>query len=90
MNEPQSGTITFGLRAHRAGHGAKARARLATGGSPVDPSSYEASDAEFGRSRPSREQPAGRKKHDFTLLYILGCERGPAAYVGGFGGARRS
>ena len=56
------------LRARRAGHGARARARLATDGSPVDSPSAEASGAEICLARPSRKRPAGRKKHNFTLL----------------------
>ena len=56
--------------ARRAGHGARARAKLMAGGSPVDSPSGEASGAEVGRARPSRKRPAGRKKHDYTLLHI--------------------
>ena len=43
------------------GHGARARARLATGGSPVDSPSGEPSGAEICLARPSRKRPAGRK-----------------------------
>ena len=57
------------LRARRAGHGARARARLATDGSPVDSPSAEASGAESCLASPSRKRPAGRKKHKYTLLY---------------------
>ena len=57
------------LRARRAGRGARARARLATGGSPVDSPSAEPSGAEICLVSPSRKRPAVRKKHDFTLLY---------------------
>ena len=74
------------LRARRAGHGAGTRARLATGGSPVDSPSAEASGTEICRARPSRKRPAGRKKNDFTLLYKaplrgVGCfPRGDASW----------
>ena len=56
---------TLGTR--RAGHGARARARLAAGGSPVDCTSDEPRGT--GRARPARKRPAGRKKNGFTLLY---------------------
>ena len=59
------------LRARRESHGAKARARLATDGSPVDSPSSEPSGAEICRASPSRKRPAGRKKHDFTLFYFV-------------------
>ena len=55
--------------ARRTGHGARARARLATGGSPVDSPSAEPSGAEICLARPSRKRSAGPKKHDFTWLY---------------------
>ena len=58
------------LRACRAGHGARARARLATGWSPVDSPSAEPSGAEICLARPSRKRPAGRRKHYFTSLYM--------------------
>ena len=64
----ETDSIFSTLRARRAGHGARARARLATGGSPVDSPSAEASVAEICLAMPSRKRPAGRKKHDFTLL----------------------
>ena len=57
------------LRAHRAGHGARARVRLATDESPVDSPSAEASGAEIFLASPSRKRPAVRKKHNYTLLY---------------------
>ena len=57
------------LRARRAGHGAMARARLATSLSPVDSPSDDTSSAEICLAKLSRRWPAGRKKHDFTLLY---------------------
>ena len=57
------------LRARRAGHGARARARLATDGSPVDSPSAEASGAEICLASPSRKRPASRKKHNYALLY---------------------
>ena len=37
--------------------------------SPLDSSSSEPSGVNMGSARPSRKWPAGRKKHDFTLLY---------------------
>ena len=52
-------------------HGARARARLATDGSPVDSPSAEVSDAEICLARPSRKRPAGRKKH--YVFYIVIC-----------------
>ena len=65
----ETDSIFSTLRARRAGHGASARARLATGGSSVDYPSAEPIGAEICLARPSRKRPAGRKKHDFTLLY---------------------
>ena len=64
----ETDSIFSTLGARRGGHGA--RTRLAAGGSPVDSPSGEPSGAEIGRARPARKRPAGRKKHDFTLLYI--------------------
>ena len=46
---------TLGTR--RAGHGARARARLAAGGSSVDSPSGDPSGAEIGRAKPSRKRP---------------------------------
>ena len=65
----ETDSIVSTLRARRAGHGA--RARLATGESPVDSPSGEPSGAEIGLARPPRKRPAGPKKHNFTLLHIL-------------------
>ena len=48
-------------RARRARHGARARAKLATDGSPVDSPSSEAGGADICLARPSRKRPAGRK-----------------------------
>ena len=63
------------LGARRAEHGARARARLAAGGSPFDPPKGEPSSAEIGRARPARKRTAGPKAHDFTLLFLYGhCE----------------
>ena len=63
------------LRARRAGHGAMARARLATSLSPVDSPSDDTSSAEICLAKLSRRWPAGRKKHDFTLVsqYMFRC-----------------
>ena len=61
--DPRTDSIFSTLRARRAGHGARARARLATDGSPVDSASAEASGAEICLARPSRKRPADRKKH---------------------------
>ena len=58
------------LRARRAGHGARARARLATGGSPVDSPSYEASGAEIGHAR-RRENTPPVEKNTILLCYIF-------------------
>ena len=66
----ETDSIFSTLRARRAGHGARARARLATDGSPVDSPSAEASGAEICLARPSRKRPAGRKKHDFTFMHV--------------------
>ena len=66
----ETDSIFSALRARCAGHGARARARLATGGSPVDSPSAEPSGAEICLARPSRKRPAGRKKHNFTLLHV--------------------
>ena len=73
------------LRARRAGHGARARARLATGGSPVDSPSGKPSGAEIGLARPARKRPTGRKKTRFyfvaRLLRRMGCfPRGDASW----------
>ena len=64
----ETDSIFSTLGARRAGHGAMTRARLATGGSPLDSPSAEPSGAKIGRARPSRKRLSGRKKHDFTLL----------------------
>ena len=73
--ETESNFSTLGAR--RAGHGARARARLAPGGSPVDSPSGKAIEGEIDHARPSQKRPAGRKEHDFTLLccsrLVLGC-----------------
>ena len=65
----ETDSIFSTLRARRAGHGARARARLATNGSPVDSPSAEASGAEICLASPSRTRPAGQKKHNNTLLH---------------------
>ena len=49
----QTDSIFSTLRARRAGHGARARARLVTDGSPVDSPSAEASGAEICLASPS-------------------------------------
>ena len=66
----ETASIFLTLGARRTGHGAKAKASLATGRSPVDSPSGERSGAEIARAKPSRERPAGRKKHDLTFLYM--------------------
>ena len=74
----ETDSIFSTLRARRAGHGARARVRLATGGSPVDSPSAEASGAEICLARPSRKRPAGRKntilicytKYNHTIPYL--------------------
>ena len=66
----ETDSIFSTLRARRAGHGARARARLATDGSPVDSPSAEASGAEICLSSPSRKRPAGRK-NTILLCYIF-------------------
>ena len=70
IRETDSNFSTLGAR--RAGHGARARARLAGGGPPVDSPSAEPSDAEIDRVSPARKPSAGRRSYDFTLLYIAG------------------
>ena len=55
----ETDSIFSTLRARRAGHGARASARLATDGSPVDSPSAEASGAEICLAKPSRKRPAG-------------------------------
>ena len=49
----ETDSIFSTLRARRAGHGARARARLVTDGSPVDSPSAEASGAEICLASPS-------------------------------------
>ena len=56
------------LRARRAGRGARARARLATGGFPVDSPSTEPSGAEICLARPSRNDPPV-EKNTILLCY---------------------
>ena len=65
----ETDSIFSTLRARRAGHAARAWARLATGGSPVDSPPAEASGVEICLARPSRKRPAGRKKQNYTVLY---------------------
>ena len=82
----ETDSILSTLRAPRAEHGSRARARLATDGSPVDSPSAEAGGAEICLASPSRKRPAGRQKHNYTLLYNapvrgVGCfPRGDASF----------
>ena len=66
----ETNSIFSTLRARRAGHEARARARLAIDGSPVNFPSAEVSGTEIRIASPSRKRPADRKKHNCTLLYI--------------------
>ena len=83
----ETDSIFSTLGARRAGHGARARARarLAAGGSQVDSPSGEPSGAEIGPARPSQKRPVGRKKTRFyfvaRLLRRMGCfPRGDASW----------
>ena len=53
------------LAARRAVHGARARARLAAGGSPVDSPPGELGGAKIGPARLWRKPPVGRNKTRF-------------------------
>ena len=65
----ETDSIVSTLAARRSGHGARAKARLAGSGYPVDSPSAEPSGAEIGPARPSRKRPTGRKKHDSTSCF---------------------
>ena len=72
---PRTDSIFPTLRARCAGHGARARARLTTDGSPVDSSSVEPSGAEVCHAMTSRKRPTGITKHSCTLLYKAALRR---------------
>ena len=67
----ETDSIVSTLGARRVGHGARARVRLAVGGSPVDSPSSDPSGAEIGRARPARKCPAARKKTRFYFVTRL-------------------